>query len=224
VVVFSAENLSVIATVPVPGSPNALGCGIPVGVTFVTSESGNLTAISDSRDSVLWVARTGAGPAGILYDTGLSDVLVTDTGSNTITVFSALSGRYLANVSDGGAGVYGLSYDPTEGLVFVTDTSSDQVTVLSASTFASVSTAPVGQLPVAVAFDNLTMEAFVANSLSNSVSIVGHASPANPTILILALGAVGALALAVLYLARRGRARERVRGNDGEDPPRQNLL
>ena len=107
-------------------------------------------------------------------------VYVTCPGNNTIAVIEGTSVVDTIEI-DGAAFLVGIAIDPVDGVIFVTDQHvSGKVHVLDRETHEVVDTVNVGSLPYAVTVDPTTHTAYVANTGSDSISVITTPIPPGP--------------------------------------------
>jgi YVTN family beta-propeller protein len=117
----------------------------------------------------------GTSPNYAFFDGKLQRLLVTNPGSNTLSVINAdpLSPAYLnvttVNVGTTPTSVTALA-DGTK--IYVANKASNNVTVINATSLAVSSTMPVGTTPVWIASDSGSLKVFVANMASQNFSII----------------------------------------------------
>ncbi len=117
----------------------------------------------------------GTDPFGVVVDPITGDVLVTNTGSDNVSVVDPTTNSVVLSVPVGDAPM-GIAFDPVTQQILVANNQSNNVTFLSAATYAVTANVAVGHGPVGVAVDYLTGSAYVANSLSSTVSVLNDSS------------------------------------------------
>jgi YVTN family beta-propeller protein len=144
----------------------------------------------------------GSEPYALAYDSGHGEIYVANSNDNTVSVISDATDTVVATISianphDPGAPSepLGLAYDSGTGQIFVSDADSNTVSVICDHTapfsFASRNICSgwrsdrtnevatyinVGQRPEGIAYDSGTNEVFVANLLSDNVSVISDAT------------------------------------------------
>ncbi len=140
---------------------------------------GTLNVIASSDDKVHATLPLGISPDFAYLDFNLNRLYVTNSGSNSVTVFDAASVNLTnnpvmptlatVNVGSGPVGVTALA----DGTKFYTANSlSNDVTVVSATSFGVLKTVPVGQGPVWIASEPTSTKIYTANKNSGTVSVI----------------------------------------------------
>jgi len=181
VTVVSDSTDRVVALVSLQ-NPEYLTYDSAVGRVFVTNlyqgtgnYFGQLSAISDSTDTVTASVPSVSFLLGVACDPATGEVFVAEVDSNSVGVFSDTTGSLVANVSIGGS-PGALAYDAARGEMFVTDSTNNDVSVISAATNQVVRSISVGESPAGIAYDPVTGEIFVANGRSDNVSVISDAT------------------------------------------------
>jgi YVTN family beta-propeller protein len=139
--------------------------------------SDDLSIIQSSDNRVIESVNVGDYPNSLAYDPANGDIYVANLGSNTVMVLNG-SNFQLAATVDVGSFPQGISVDPSNGYVFVTDSGDPgngygaNLSVISTATNRVVATLSVGMRPMGVAFDNLDDSIYVANFVSNNLSVI----------------------------------------------------
>jgi DNA-binding beta-propeller fold protein YncE len=119
------------------------------------------------------------GPIGIAYDPGDAVLAVANGKSNTVTFIGASTNRIVGTATVGRE-PYLLTYDPHSARLLVTNYDSNNVTSMSAAKPMDGKdniNIPVGRGPTGIAFDVTDSEDYVADALSNKVTVIsgtGH--------------------------------------------------
>ena len=161
-----APHPSVMATVPVGVSPDAVGYGN--GDVYVANQGSNSVSVI-SGTTVVATVNVGTHPRGVGYDGGNGDVYVANYGSDSVSVISGTT--VVATV---GVGTYpwAVGYDSGNGDVYVANFGSSNLSVISGATNKVVANIGVGSSPHGVGYDSENGEVYVANIGSNSVSVI----------------------------------------------------
>jgi YVTN family beta-propeller protein len=140
---------------------------------------GSLTLIANFNNQVVATIPLGVSPSFAFLDTHLNRLYVTNTGSNSVTVFDVshivasnnppMPTLATTNVGSGPVGVTAL---PDGSRFYTANSQSNDVTVASASSFGVLKTIPVGQNPVWIASEPSSTKVYTANFNSGSVSII----------------------------------------------------
>ena len=121
----------------------------------------------------------GVSPGFAFLDTNLNRLYVTNTGSNSVTVFDVSNVIISANPAIPTLGTINVGSAPVSvtalpnGLsVYVANSISNDVSVVNASNFSVVATVPVGQNPVFIASEPTSTKVYTANNGGGTISII----------------------------------------------------
>lgn len=159
------RNLAVLLSLAAAASV-ALTVPLPTAASAASAASAAVSKPAKMPPAPLQVVGTlpARQPLDALADPASGDIFVTNTGSNTVSVFSA-TGRGLANLRVGN-GPRQLAVDDTLGYVYVTNFYSNTVSVISTTggAFSVLESIPVGANPDSVAVDPDTDDVYVTDS------------------------------------------------------------
>jgi YVTN family beta-propeller protein len=122
-------------------------------------------------------------PFGALYNPVLKTILVSNSGSDYLTVINATTWKADAKtitVGDGKEQPAFLAYNPSGREIYVSlltvdfDVCGDNISVLSATTDRVIKTIGVGSGPAGIAFNPADNETYVANQCSGTVSVLNQ--------------------------------------------------
>jgi YVTN family beta-propeller protein len=140
---------------------------------------GSLSIITSSNDQVVTNVPLGVGPTFAYVDNHLLRLYVTNSGSNSVSVFDlatintnnnpVLPTLATVNVGSGPVGVTAL---PDGTRFYTANSMSNDVTVVSATSFAVLKTIPVGQTPVWITSEPTSTKVYTANKNSGNISII----------------------------------------------------
>jgi YVTN family beta-propeller protein len=105
----------------------------------------------------------GKDPLGVAFDPGTGRVFVANSGSGTVSVIEAVSGRVVA-VLTVGARPSGVAVNDTTGVAYVTNSNAGTVSVIDGKTASLLGTIRVGRQPSGVAVNAATGRVYVANN------------------------------------------------------------
>jgi DNA-binding beta-propeller fold protein YncE len=195
---FTGGSQVFLDGVPVPATfvnSRQLTAAIPAAaVTFarrytVYVQTG--TAISNvSNLSVIQPVAVGVSPVGVAVDPYLDQAVVTNSGSNNVSVVSLLDGSLITpqapSFFDTGASPQGVAILPRTGQAVIANNGSNSLTVLdekgNAGTFNSpvtISLCSTCALPIAAAIDQFTGVAAVTDTLTNTQNCTNSSSVNN---------------------------------------------
>jgi YVTN family beta-propeller protein len=188
VTVISTADNSVLATVPVGTSPVWAVPSADSNFVFVVNQGSNNVSVVDATSDKLasfscsaapCVANpipVGSGPNTAVFDAANQRVLITNPGSNSVTVIDANSSSpsFLLNprtaaVGTNPTGVTAL-VDGTR--FYVANTGSNSVSVVNSLSLLVSKTIQVGTSPVSIASDAESAQVFTANRDSFDVSVI----------------------------------------------------
>lgn len=166
----------------------------PVGAMFVTNGNGDSIAVVEPcpsgsyfgecpSDGVMYYAAytVGSAPESIAYDPGDGDLWVTNSASNTVSAVDAfpygIGKSTTVQTFPAGGDPGEVAIDLATGFVYVPDYSTNNVTVIEGSPaqdeFGSVIGSISGNGPAAAAWDQSTLQMFIANYGNSKVFVVG---------------------------------------------------
>ncbi len=217
--VISDNSNTVIANLNLEGTnPEAIAYDSGKGEIFVSEDNpnngGQVSVISDSNNVVVATVPIGFNPTGMVYNPNKGEIYATNP-NGTLAVISDKTNTVVANLTLKGTSPDVIAYDSGNDEIFATNYApnfnSNTVSVISDSSNSVVANLTVGNLPSDIAYDSAKGEVFVANSLSDTVSVIPNASDASsspsPTIpefsttaiiLLLVLGLVTICAVALV--------------------------
>ncbi len=147
---------------------------------------GYVTSFFPSNHTSAWTwvpsARDDLGPFRIACDVAADTVDLTwipDSGLPSVLVLDGYNGSQIASFTVGSSAtqsVWGITYDSSDRLVFVTDPSSNTLVGISTTTFAIVTTIPMGAYPHETVYDPANGAVYVTNLDSQSLTVVDAAS------------------------------------------------
>ncbi len=140
---------------------------------------GSLSIINTTSDTILTNIPLGVAPTFAYVDNHLLRLYVTNSGSNSVTVFDLSSINVnnnpvlptLATVNVG-SGPVGVTSLPNGTKFYTANAMSNDVTVVSATSFAVLKTIPVGQRPVWITSEPTSTKVYTANKNSGNISII----------------------------------------------------
>ncbi len=143
-------------------------------LAFVTNEgSCNLSIIDRVAEEVVGCLATGANPRGVVYSRRSGLLFVANAGSNTISIFEALTlqSRPVLNL-DYGDEPEALCLSQDERYLLVANRGSNSVMVIDQMTMNSLAKITVGSAPTDLTVDPNSGMIFVVNYLSDDVSVL----------------------------------------------------
>ncbi|GJM15657.1 MAG: hypothetical protein DHS20C13_09840 [Thermodesulfobacteriota bacterium] len=202
-------------TVVVGMSPSALAV-TPDGDFVYVANGGNnnVSVIQTSDNTVVDTVVVDSLPFGIAVTPNGDFVYVSNAGSNTVSVIQTSNNTVIATVvvdqDPSGVAI------PTDDHVFVANSGSDTVSVIQISNNTVVATVNVGSVPTGIAAGPNGDFVYVANNISNNVSIVpvglAITNPAGPWVTVavgespvgIASSQNSTLNLDLIYVANQG--------------------
>jgi len=182
--------------------------GFPDGVrVFVANQGSNdVSVIRSSDNTVVATVPVGTAPSAITISADAKYVYVVNRGSNSVSVIDTATNTVTATVPVGATPTFA-AFDAKNLRVYVANSGANTVTVIhadpnqtgastppcSTNCFLSTSIVTVGNNPVALTVLADGSRFYVANSGSNSISVVGGLSLAVQTTLTVANPAGGNL-------------------------------
>ena len=186
--VYSPTSQSIVATLTAANglhqNPVALVASADGSYVFVVTQGngggqGALDIINTTTYAIGGTVPLGISPTYGYLDTVLSRLYVTNTGSNSVTVFDVSNVvlaasppiTTLATVNVGSAPV-SVAALPNGLSVYVANSVSNDVSVVNSNNLTVVATVPVGQVPKFIATEPSSSKVYTANAGSGTISII----------------------------------------------------
>ncbi len=172
-------NNTVVKTVNVGEVPSYVAFDSAKDEIFVTNElSGNVSVIAGANGTVVGSINVSTDPLGIVYDAALGELFVANSGSDSVSVISDTNDSVVATIPLTLSPRL-LAYDATGAAIYVTEQTGPpgyggNVTLFGASNRTVFATIKVGLNPLGIAFDGDQGMMYVANSKSDSVSVIAQ--------------------------------------------------
>jgi YVTN family beta-propeller protein len=170
----TAQEFSVIATIPVGLNPLAIAVNPTNGLVYVTSRNSTGSVIDSSTNTVIATIPVGQEPFGIAVNPTNGLVYVSHYGiPYTVSVIDPSTNTVVATIPVG-TNPSAVAVNPTNGLVYVTNAGSNTVSVIDTSTNTVVATIPLDTFasPFGIAVNPTNGLVYVTNSGSNTVSVI----------------------------------------------------
>jgi YVTN family beta-propeller protein len=169
---LDAAGDSIIATIPVGGSPLAL-CLVP-GTNFVgcATQSNNAVAVIDgATNCVVNIVPVGEEPQTLLYNPRRNKLYCANSGGSDVTAIDCSTMTPVATITVG-ASPWALAYDSLGDRIYCTNRSTDRVAVIDCRRDTMVASITVGDEPSALAFIQPQRRMYVANESGSSLSVI----------------------------------------------------
>ncbi len=168
-------HLDAVQSVVLPYGPFSLPAGQSVELRDSSPYAAAWMNYFASQPSLAGLLSTcipsGAYPFGVVYDSGRSNLFVSNPGTNTVTVVSDGTNSIAATIPVGKAPL-GLAYDKAKGEVFVANRLSNSVSVISDATNTVTHVIHLKVAPFALAYDSGKGEIFVTSPSTNTVKVI----------------------------------------------------
>jgi len=182
VVVIDPNNNSVTTTIPVSLNPEAIAVNSVTGTAYVADSQANTVQVIDPiSNKVTATIPVGAYPRAVTVSP-LGRVYVSNYDGNSMSVIDPLTNTVAATVPVGW-GPVGAVVNPLTSEVYVADSATnpspnpihgDTVAIIDPLTNTVSTYIPTGDAPEDVDINPLTGRAYVANFLSDTVSVIGR--------------------------------------------------
>jgi len=162
-----------------------------LGMTYVSSRDSKTITVLDSTYTERWVIATGLSTQCEPFEMDFNPVLnrlytVCDVegqlndrvivhqsiSEGLVTVAEVVVGSAGPDTPQGEDGRGGIAVHPGTGSLFVSNAHNDTVSIIDGATYQVLDTVGVGNSPFGLAIDTQTQRVFVANRLSNDVSVI----------------------------------------------------
>lgn len=171
VTVIDALTNIPVATITVGSAPADVAVNSTSTRAYVTNSGSNTVSVIDTTtDTVVATVNVGITPIGVAVSPDDLRVYVANSGSDSLTIINAVTNTVITTVP--------ICDDPRfidvapDGRVWVACFAANTVTVFDPNTNTVVASVPVGTGPNAVKVNPAGTFAYVANSISNDVTVV----------------------------------------------------
>jgi DNA-binding beta-propeller fold protein YncE len=148
--VYDAAGMHLLKRFPVASMPSHLDYAPDASRVFVSLQgTDSMVAIDLTRLVVLWTAKVGKTPAGVLWHDG--KVLVADMGTDYVAVVDPADGRVTERIRTG-KGAHNLFLSPDRKIIWVNNRVGGTTTSLDAATLAPIRSYAIPGGPDDVAF------------------------------------------------------------------------
>ncbi len=176
VAVIDVAERTLMATIPVAGSPWGIVWHPDGSRVYVTSRRGDSVSAIDTRTrTVVGTAPVGREPLGIAIDPSGQRVWVANHGDSTVSVLDASSLALVATVRTG-RGPAGIAVHPAGSRVYVSNYRSATLSVIDAASATVTATVDVDELPLGVAVHPDGTKVYVTSFRARNVDVVGTTS------------------------------------------------
>ncbi|WP_158228728.1 autotransporter domain-containing protein [Bradyrhizobium sp. Y36] len=178
--VIDVVGRTVVATIPVAGSPAGLALSPDGASLYVTTSSGSSVMVISTATNLVVGSPIAVGvtPYGVAVSPDGTRIYVANQGSANISVIDAASKTVIGTVATGSS-PSGITTSPDGSRIYVTNQSSGSVTVIDAVSQSVVTTVSVSGLPLSVAASpdgsriyvtTQTNQLVVINAVTNTVT------------------------------------------------------
>jgi DNA-binding beta-propeller fold protein YncE len=148
--VYDAASMQLLKRFPAATMPSHLDYAPDSSRVFVSLQgTDSLMAIDLGRLAVLWTAKIGKTPAGVLWHDG--HVLVADMGTDYVAVVDPADGRVTGRIHTG-KGAHNLFLSPDRKVIWVNNRVGGTTTALDATTLAPIRSYAIPGGPDDIAF------------------------------------------------------------------------
>src|SRR5919107_315762 len=126
----NAQKYSVIATIPVGGSPFGVAINQFYDLVYVANAGSNTVSVIDLNNTVVATIPVGGSPFGVAINPTNGLVYVSISNRNTVSVIDPATNKVVATIPVGEA-PFGVAINPTNGLIYVANVLSNTVSVVS---------------------------------------------------------------------------------------------
>jgi len=148
--VYDAASMQLLKRFPTPSMPSHLDYAPYSSRVFVSLQgTDSLVAIDLNKLTILWTAKIGKTPAGVLWHDG--KVLVADMGTDYVAVVDPADGRVVNRIHTG-KGAHNLFISPDRKVIWVNNRVGGTTTSLDAATLAPIRSYAIPGGPDDIAF------------------------------------------------------------------------
>jgi YVTN family beta-propeller protein len=170
--VTSGRQLTVTATIPVGGTPNAIDENPYTNRIYVANEdSDTVSVISGKTSKVLATIPVGSDPFTLAVNPLSNKIYVGNVESNSVSVISGKKNAVIATIKD--RLPISLAIDPLTSRIYTAASlNAGRLNIISMRTDKVIGSVRVGRVPAGVAVNPLTNRIYVTNAFANTVSVV----------------------------------------------------
>jgi YVTN family beta-propeller protein len=142
--------------------------------------SGDVSVIDGSTNAVAKPIPVGNGPTALEYNPSNGKIYVANRDSPSVSVIDSSTNAVIGTIGAGGspwAEGFRLEYNQNNSEMFVTNALSDSVSVIDSSNNKVIDNISVGQGPLAIKYNPINNNIYVANIESGDVSIISTKPP-----------------------------------------------
>jgi DNA-binding beta-propeller fold protein YncE len=148
--IYDATTIQLLKRFPIASMPSHLDYAPDSSRVFVSLQgTDSLVAIDLQRLAILWIAKIGKTPAGVLWHDG--KVLVADMGSDHVAVVEPTNGHVINRITTG-KGAHNLFVSPDRKVIWVNNRVGGTTTALDAATLTPIRSYTVPGGPDDIAF------------------------------------------------------------------------
>ena len=148
--IYDAADMHLLKRFPLASMPSHLDFAPDSSRVFISLQgTDSLAAIDLTRHAVLWTAKIGKTPAGVLWHAG--HVLVADMGTDYVAVVDPADGRVTERIHTG-KGAHNLFISPDRSVIWVNNRVGGTTTSLDAKTLAPIRSYAIPGGPDDIAF------------------------------------------------------------------------
>ena len=148
--VYDGASMQLLKRFPIASMPSHLDYAPDSSRVFVSLQgTDSLVAIDLNKLSVLWTAKIGSTPAGVMWHDG--KVLVADMGTDYVAIVDPADGRVVGRIVTG-KGAHNLFLSPDHKIIWVNNRVGGTTTSVDAATLAVIRTYRIPGGPDDIAF------------------------------------------------------------------------
>jgi YVTN family beta-propeller protein len=169
--IYDAASFALRHRLAVPDMPSHIAWTPDSRAAFVTLQGNNsLAAVEAATGRLLWKARTGKTPAGIVFD-ARHGLLVANMGEDNVTVHAPADGRILRTVRTG-AGAHNVFPSPDGLFHYVTNRVANTITALDSPSLTAVRTLRAPGAPDCLDFSADGRQMWFTQRVANRVGVI----------------------------------------------------
>jgi YVTN family beta-propeller protein len=174
-VINNATN-SVVATIPVGGTPDTVAIRPDGAFAYVACESGVVSVIDTASNTVVSTINVGSGAADVVaFSPNGTLAYVTHYSGDYVSVIDTASNSLVATIPVG-SGSYGIAFNADGTRAYAANEVSGTVAVIDTASSSVIKTITVGSDPTMIAVSPDGSHAYVNNFGSGTTSVIDTAS------------------------------------------------
>jgi len=172
--VINTSTNTVIATIPVGGSPVGVAVSPDGSRVIVTNQDSNtISVISTTTNAVIATIPVGNSPGSAAFSPSGTIAYIGNISSSTVSVVDLTSNTVTATITGVDGSRKGIAVHPDGSRIYVSGSGgSDAISVVNTATNSVIATIPVGTRPEPIVISQDGSKVYTANQDDETVSVI----------------------------------------------------